>query len=360
MGLPLASHTSKKPAIQKTFVNESRDGNAVSRCIPPVTKMCTWGHRPPRHAVQCSLPVVQAAHSRIRPHRCSTFEVQPAASECADASWLLHAAIKTEYKSWCRSRHSAAPTSSTDRSRNNTRAMAHGAARKSVCCSITAIAAPLLLGIFVIMATFMRGLTAGLWQHPPITEPPPIPAEPPPLQKPSTSHTPTWNIDFGEEGEHFEEGMSQLLRIVTGQEEADVARPAAPSREAAAVKQPGHAHGRQRKSVGQQSLPTVATPQAGRRTSAMKAALAQPYQAESDATVHSQRLAERTHNAAADSPAPAAGRRIRAPHVRTTAGKRVPSERCQWLSDTVDDSMRWFLHQERLSISDDQPFPRTW
>ena len=38
----------------------------------------------------------------------------------------------------------------------------------------------------------------------------------------------------------------------------------------------------------------------------------------------------------------------------------VTPEQCRWLTETVDDSMRWLLHQERQPIGDDNAFPRVW
>ena len=38
----------------------------------------------------------------------------------------------------------------------------------------------------------------------------------------------------------------------------------------------------------------------------------------------------------------------------------VTPEQCRWLTDTVDDSMRWLLHQEMQQVGDDNAFPRIW
>ncbi len=38
----------------------------------------------------------------------------------------------------------------------------------------------------------------------------------------------------------------------------------------------------------------------------------------------------------------------------------VTPEQCRWLTETVDDSMRWLLHQEMQQVGDDNAFPRIW
>ncbi len=36
------------------------------------------------------------------------------------------------------------------------------------------------------------------------------------------------------------------------------------------------------------------------------------------------------------------------------------AERCQWLTETVDDSMRWLIHEEGQKIGTAHAFPRVW
>ena len=61
---------------------------------------------------------------------------------------------------------------------------------------------------------------------------------------------------------------------------------------------------------------------------------------------------------AEDEPAALPARRNRAPRARPTI--HVTTEQCQWLTETVEDSMRWLLHEEKQQIDDDNAFPRIW
>ena len=60
-----------------------------------------------------------------------------------------------------------------------------------------------------------------------------------------------------------------------------------------------------------------------------------------------------------NSPSPQPARRERVPRGQPPA-VHVTTEQCEWLTDTVDDSMRWLLHQEQQRIDDDNAFPRIW
>jgi hypothetical protein len=222
-----------------------------------------------------------------------------------------------------------------------------GAARRGVCCVVALFVTTVLLGTLFGTAATLRALAAGF------TTQRLAPAEPsqlhPAVQHPPNVPVPTVHIDFGQDGEHFDEGMSQLVGIVTGQIDigAAAARPAQP----AAAKQTGRARRRQ--------LNTVALPPPAEEMPVKKTAPATADNTDSEPVVFQPLLAAQNQDTAPDSQTSVPKRRQRAPPVRM-AGKRVPSERCQWLADTVDDSMRWFLHEERLSISDEQPFPRIW
>ena len=230
----------------------------------------------------------------------------------------------------------------------------HGAAR--VCVRIlAALAAVVLLVALAVTPSALRAHAAG--------ERPPAPLEPfqwdPAPQIPPTVNTPIWEADFGENGENFDVAMSQLMRVLSGEAVPEALRRPAPDGAAAAAKQPGHAHRRQRSDSPQQPR-AVTTPQAPEHGIAAPG----PETATDDKDPPASKpppalLAAQTKAPTADSPAPEAKRRQRAPPVRV-AGKRVASERCQWLADTVNDSMRWYLHEEHLSISEEQPFPRIW
>ena len=220
--------------------------------------------------------------------------------------------------------------------------------RRGVVCTVASVfVMPVLLGTLIVITATLRALAAGVTQQMASAEPRLL------LPVAQHPHVPTVHIDFGQSGEHFDEGMSQILGIVSGQIDIDAAaaRPAKPAdREAVSAQQTGHAQRRQLDTI---ALPQLLDPEE------MPVEDAAP--AEADQIFSAQEVCERpqNHDPAAGSPAVVPRRRQRAPPVRTT-GKRVPSERCQWLSDTVDDSMRWFLHEERLSIDDEQPFPRMW
>ncbi len=63
---------------------------------------------------------------------------------------------------------------------------------------------------------------------------------------------------------------------------------------------------------------------------------------------------------ARESQAPRPTRRDRVPPPAQPHGGHVTAEQCQWLEETVEDSMRWLLNHRQEKINEDNAFPRIW